>query len=97
MVLTTNTVAIRRKALKPFTFSNGGPHVSVGQIVCVPAWDFLHDAELYPNADTFDGLRFLPPTHDKINGEPSPSRVRGSTFTDVAKEYPIWGLGSKAW
>ncbi|KAL9105337.1 MAG: hypothetical protein Q9187_008728, partial [Circinaria calcarea] len=44
-------VAIRRKALKPYTFSNGGPHVALGQIACVPAWDIMHNDAKYSNPD----------------------------------------------
>ena len=92
----TLLVSIRRKALRPFTFSNGGPRVSVGQIACVPGWEIMHDESKYPNADVFDGLRFVKTTHSTASG-PSDNKLRGTTFTDASKDSPIWGLGSKVW
>lgn len=89
-------MGIRRKALKPYTFSHGGSHVPAGQVACVPAWDLMHDAEKYPNPDTFDGLRFIPTTHDKFDGA-SYTPLRGSKVTDASRDFPIWGLGSKVW
>ena len=89
-------VSIRRKALKPYHFSNGGPSVAVGEIACVSGWDIMHDETKYPQADEFDGHRFLeessskrPPTHTE--------EMKGTVFTDASKDFPIWGLGSKVW
>lgn len=90
------TVSIRRKALKPYTFSNGGPHVSVGEIACVPGWEIMHDESKYSNADMFDGLRFVKTSRSTACGPPD-NVLRGTTFTDASKDYPIWGLGSKVW
>ena len=89
-------VAIRRKALQPFVFRSTGHQVPVGQIVCVPAWDFMHDRYRYPDPETFDGHRFV---KDPENCKPSLSDddMRGTTFTDASKDFPIWGLGSKVW
>ena len=95
-LLITQTVSIRRKALKPFTFSNGGPHIPVGEIACVPAWDIMHDKSIYSNADVFDGLRFVKTTHNSASGPPD-NLLRGTTYTDASKDFPIWGLGSKVW
>lgn len=91
-------VAIRRKALEPFTFSNGGPHVAVGDIACVSSWDIMHNEEKYPTAHEFDGHRFINDSH--ITSKHLRSQdddVRGTTFTDASQEFPIWGYGSKAW
>ena len=88
------TVSIRRKALKDYTFANGGPRVSVGQIACVSGWDIMHDELKYPNADTFDGLRFI--KKNNMSGLPD-NIMRGTTFTDASTDFPIWGLGSKVW
>ena len=89
-------MSIRRKALKSFTFSNGGPHVAVGEIACVPGWEFMHDSSQYPNPNTFDGLRFVKTKHATASG-PADSILRGTLFTDASKDFPIWGLGSKVW
>ena len=82
--------------MQPYTFSNGGPHASIGDIVCVPSWDILHNGSKYPNPESFDGLRFVKDNHS----ETSPvgdGVMRGTTFTDASKDFPIWGLGSKVW
>lgn len=94
-------VAIRRKALKPFTFSKGGPHVAVGDIACVSAWDIMHNEEKYPKAHEFDGHRFInsPPAHPKESKHlrSHDSNIRGTTLTDASQDFPIWGYGSKVW
>ena len=87
-------MAIRRKALQPFVFRSTGYQVPVGQIVCVPAWEFMHDKSQYPNPDMFDGHRFV---KDPQSRDPSDNIMRGTTFTDASKDFPIWGLGSKVW
>ena len=89
-------MGIRRKALKPYTFSHGGPQVAVGQIACVPAWDLMHDEDRYPNPNTFEGLRFVPSTHQSVK-DGSGNPLRGTVFTDASRDFPIWGHGSKVW
>ena len=83
------TVAIRRKALKPFAFSNGGPQIEPGTIACVSSFNLMHDEISYPNADHFDGLRFVSPKND--------TSMRGTKLTDVSEKFPVWGYGSLAW
>ena len=90
-LLMLEAVAIRRKALQPYTFSNGGPHVAEGEIACVPAWDLMHDKAVYPDPMEFNGLRFVKPN------APPESEKRNTSFTDANAHYPLWGLGSKAW
>ncbi|KAL9074039.1 MAG: hypothetical protein Q9157_004529 [Trypethelium eluteriae] len=86
-------MGIRRKALKPFQFGNGGPLVPTGGVVCVPAFDLLHNASKYEDPFRFDGLRFL----DNGSAEENEANdMRGTKFTDPSKDFPIWGLGSKA-
>jgi cytochrome P450 len=89
-------VSIRRKALKPFTFASGAPHVPLGQIACISAWDFMHDDSKYPNPYTFDGLRFVAYHEDSDRGAKD-NDLRGTQLTDASKDFPIWGLGSKVW
>ena len=96
MTLTVSVVGVRRKALKPYTFSNGGPHVAAGEIACVPAWEFMHDPAKYPEPDAFDPLRFVPVSHEAVKGGRE-NPLRGTTVTDASKDFPIWGLGSKVW
>lgn len=85
-------VAVRRKAVKPYTFKSTGQHVPVGQIACIPAWDLMHDESKYPDPNVFDGMRFV-----KSSPDAPPSEVQGTRFTDASKDFPIWGLGSKVW
>ncbi|KAI9690295.1 MAG: hypothetical protein M1822_009256 [Bathelium mastoideum] len=87
-------MAIRRKALKPYTFAHGGQHLEVGQIACVPAWDIMHDAETYPDPNVFDGYRFVRKATATKDGQEN--KVNGTGFADSTKEFPIWGYGSKA-
>ena len=96
MVLSMLLVAIRRKALQPFVFQSNGHHVPVGQIACVPAWDFMHDALQYPEPDKFDGHRFVRSANHGTSNS-SNAGMRGTTFTEPSKDFPIWGLGSKVW
>ncbi|KAL8762520.1 MAG: hypothetical protein Q9184_001480 [Pyrenodesmia sp. 2 TL-2023] len=89
-------MGIRRKALRPYTFSDGGPDVLVGEIACVSSWEIMHNDAIYPKPEAFDGLRFVANTHSKVSA-PSENVMRGTTFTDASKDFPIWGLGSKVW
>lgn len=68
----------------------------VGKIACVSAWDIMHNEAKYPNADTFDGHRFIK-AENNTDSESADTSLRGTTFTDASKDFPIWGLGSKVW
>ncbi|KAL9121511.1 MAG: hypothetical protein Q9187_001931 [Circinaria calcarea] len=84
-----DTLAIRRKALKPFTFSGGGPHVPVGKMACVSSYDLMHDEAHHPDASIFDGRRFA--------SSKATLGTKRSKFTDVSAHFPVWGYGSLAW
>lgn len=88
-------VAVRRKALKPFTFSHNGSHVATGQIACLSGWELLHESR-YPDHDEFQGFLFVE-NHATGPAALSASKARGTSFTEASKDFPIWGLGSKAW
>ena len=91
-------VSIRRKALRPFQFANNGPHMAVGQIACVCAYDIMHNEIKYPRPHTFDGLRFVKDVGTIPGDKESDSRtMRGTTLTEGTKDFPIWGFGSKIW
>lgn len=79
-------VSLRRKALAPFSFSDGA-HVNPGDVACIPMRAIMQDEARYPDARTFDGYRFV---DDSRTG----SRAK---FTDVEMSYPIWGYGKRAW
>ncbi|MCJ1267977.1 hypothetical protein MMC22_007863 [Lobaria immixta] len=89
-----DSVAVRRKALQSFTFSDGGPHIPIGNVACVPQMPILLDAKNYSCPMDFNGFRFA-----SKGAATSTTRVPGertSTFTDVTEIYPIWGYGSWA-
>ena len=74
--------------------------MQTGQIACVPAYEIMHNDAKYPHPHEFDGLRFvngggIKPGGDKMSegGE----EMRGTTFTEGTKDFPIWGFGSKIW
>lgn len=91
-------VNIRRKAIHPFTFSKGGPHLAVGDIACVSAWDIMHNEEKYPMPHEFDGHRFInDPFATSKHLRLHDGDMRGTTFADASKDFPIWGYGSKVW
>ncbi|KAI0095586.1 cytochrome P450 [Daldinia grandis] len=76
--------AIRRKALEPYTFSDGSLSVPSGATVCVSAYDLMHNPQTYPDPTSFNPSRFLP---KESNGQQR-------KFTEVSEIYPIWGYGS---
>lgn len=80
-------VAIRRKSLEPYTFTEGNVSVPAGSTVCVSAFDLMHNPETYPNPDSFEPTRFFP--KDKIDQQ--------RRFTEVSETFPVWGYGSLAW
>lgn len=82
-----SAVAIRRKALTDFTFSDGKVHVPAGSTACVSSYDLMHDELTYPNPDEFDGRRFVT----------TKSSARGTKLTEVSEKFPVWGYGSLAW
>lgn len=68
----------------------------MGQIASVPAWEFMHEKSQYPDPERFDGHRFVK-GQKSGNTSSSDNPMRGTTFTDASKDFPIWGLGSKVW
>ncbi|KAF2267498.1 cytochrome P450 [Lojkania enalia] len=81
-----DTMAVRRKALKDYTFVGGAPFVKAGSTVCVSSYDKMHDDIDYPNPNSYQPRRFLD----------TRSPVRGTKFTDVSEKFPVWGFGSLA-
>lgn len=80
-------VAIRRKALEPYTFSNSNLSVPAGATVCVSAYNLMHNPDTYPEPDCFDPLRFSPKS----------LKDQQRRFIDVSETFPVWGYGSLAW
>jgi cytochrome P450 len=82
-----DTMAVRRKALRPYTFASGAPHVPAGATVCVSSYNLMHNDIDYPFPNEFRLRRFID----------TESSVRGSSFTEVSEKFPVWGYGSLAW
>lgn len=80
-------VSVQRKALKPFTFSNGA-HVPAGNLVAVPQQAVMRDEKNYRYPERFDAFRFY---------TSKDSNVPAIKYTDVSWEYPFWGSPSHPW
>jgi hypothetical protein len=48
-----DTLAVRREALKPYTFTPGSPQVSAGASVAVSSYDLIHNNSDYPSPNDF--------------------------------------------
>ncbi|KAL1594818.1 hypothetical protein SLS59_008631 [Nothophoma quercina] len=81
-----DTLAVRRKALQPYTFTSGAPHVPAGATVAVSSYDQMHDSNHYPSPNEFRPRRFID----------TESPLRGAKFTEVSEKFPVWGYGSLA-
>ncbi|KAH8834295.1 cytochrome P450 [Flagelloscypha sp. PMI_526] len=57
MRLSGSAIQLLRKVMTDFTFSDG-TIVPRGNLICFAAGSMHESNEVYPNADTFDGLRF---------------------------------------
>ncbi|KAF1996570.1 cytochrome P450 [Amniculicola lignicola CBS 123094] len=86
---TSESISLRRKALRPFTFKDG-THVGAGDWACIPQRPIMRDPLIYSRPDTFDLHRFLP------KGDDASGSKQRARFTDLNPMYPIWGLGRQA-
>ncbi|KAK7696719.1 hypothetical protein SLS64_014285 [Diaporthe eres] len=73
-----DTLAIRRKALEPYNFSDGTLSVPAGATVCVSAYNLMHNPETYPEPDSFEPRRFLP----------DDARDQQRRFTEISETFP---------
>jgi cytochrome P450 len=85
-------VAGIRLALRPFTFSNGVT-VPAGTHVSVPSIAAHLDERIYPNADEFDGYRFLK-LRESEGGTTLSSRYQA---VSGSSEHLVFGLGRHMW
>lgn len=81
-------LTVQRKALKPFTFSDGS-HVPAGNLVAVPQRVVMRDPARYENPDTFNPYRYM----QNSNNPDAPT----TKFADVNWNYTFWGSPRKAW
>jgi cytochrome P450 len=86
----TDSISVRRKALQPFTLSDG-TSLAKGDVACIPLQPALQNPKIYADPLTFNPHRFLKDTMTSTNISSSKSR-----FTDVDVAFPIWGLGKHA-
>ncbi|KAI2469098.1 cytochrome P450 [Annulohypoxylon bovei var. microspora] len=95
----SDAVTGRRKALAPYTFSNGTSTLAVGDWVCVPQRALMHDATRYSSPDVFDAFRFVRANQQLERGEIPCRDVPGDTpssLTTASVDWPIWGFGNTA-
>jgi cytochrome P450 len=95
-------VSIRRKALKPFHFTDG-TRVEAGEWICAPLAGMNLDPKNHARPDEFHGFRFVhPDTMEKFLAERPPHKfeiLEGQTpskFTDIS-DVPFWGTGKMTW
>ena len=86
----------RRKALKPFTFSNGGPQVPKGGIACISLISSVRSSGRYVDVEEFDGHRFEPGS-DRLKVADNSTASDIHKVTEVSEHFPTWGFGSLAW
>lgn len=86
----TDSISVRRKALRPFVFSDG-TNLAKGDVACIPMQPALQNPKSYVDPLTFNPHRFLKDTMTSTNLSSSRSR-----FTDADVAFPIWGLGKHA-
>jgi len=83
------TWGVSRLALRPFTFSNGVT-IPAGTLVSLPIRPIHVDEDIYPNAEKFDGNRFL-----KLREESSNMAAKHQMFT-ASTELLSFGYGRHA-
>ena len=83
------STGVRRQALEDFSFSDG-LRVPKGSWVCVPHRAMMRDEQYFPQAEHFDGRRFLKSFASKEEEE----AARLSTRTD---SWMVWGAGRITW
>lgn len=96
-MLIRGVAAMRKKVMKPYTFSDG-IHVPAGNWITVATKSILRDPTLYPNAEQFNGLRFAQASAQTTgNGESNSDPKKPNRFTETSSSYPFWGIGKHAW
>ena len=92
-------VSTRRKALQPFSLSDG-THIHQGQWICTPLKAMMRDEANWTQALEFHGFRHVDPTilaaMDSDSTFQSPQPEKALPITDVT-EWQVWGTGRMAW
>ena len=76
-------VSGRRKALEPFTFTDG-PRVPAGSWIYIPTGSINRDPKFFQDPLHFDGFRFA-------KGD------KPTSFTDTTGNWRLWGTGHVVW
>ncbi|OAL55016.1 cytochrome P450 [Pyrenochaeta sp. DS3sAY3a] len=94
-----DNVSTRRKALAPFTLSDG-THVKTGEWLATPLAAMLKDAQHWAEPLEFHGFRHVDAKHLASLGDNSgfktPDSGKTALYTDVSK-WQTWGTGRMAW
>ncbi|CAG8975096.1 hypothetical protein HYALB_00008936 [Hymenoscyphus albidus] len=80
-------LTVQRKALKPFTFSDGS-HIPAGNLVSIPQRVVMNDPARYTSPQKFDPLRYM-----KSRTDPSAATTK---YADVNWDYTFWGSPRKS-
>lgn len=82
----SDSISLRRKALQPYTFSDG-THIAMGDVVCAPMRAMMLDEKNFTDSRIFNGFRFV-----DMDGCKSRSKL-----VDGDTKFLLWGLGKRAW
>ena len=85
-------MGLNRLSLSPFTFSNGVT-IPAGTLFGLPVHSVHMDEEIYPNAQEFDGFRFLK-LREKEGDDVLAARHQMVT---TSAELLVFGLGRHSW
>ncbi|KIM22626.1 hypothetical protein M408DRAFT_282051 [Serendipita vermifera MAFF 305830] len=84
-----------RKALKPYTFSNG-VHIPKGHVVAAHLYATHFDEENYDNPTIFDGFRFVEKKEENEDGEKTAPTKSKKTMYTTSRTYLPFGHGKHA-
>jgi len=87
--LTTSTVAVQRKVLKPTRLPSGA-YIPPGNLIAIPQQAAFQDPERFTDPLKFNPRRFRPQTQDEEHNA-------SKKFTDVSYDYLHWGSPRRAW
>jgi cytochrome P450 len=90
LIFVSYKVGLNRLALIPFKFSNGVT-IPAGTLFGLPVHSVHTDEEIYPDAQVFDGFRFLK-LREKEGGDASRHQM-----VTTSSELLGFGLGRHAW
>ena len=84
-------IGARRRALKPFTFSDG-LRVDKGDWICIPQYAMMYDDRYFPEPHRFNAFRWINGVQPKNPASNTPYKM-----TDVHPDWYMWGSGRLIW